>query len=68
MMELYSIICVPVFIDWEEIFWTSNESKREPEFHKSNVKQNEQSDSDDQHIQRGNDQNDDTTMIYLMTL
>ena len=29
---IYSIVCVPLFIDWEEIFWSNYDSERVPEF------------------------------------
>ena len=30
MMGVYTVVCVPLFIDWEEIFWSSRNTEGEP--------------------------------------
>ena len=32
MRGIYTIVCVPLFIDWEEVFWSSYDSEGGPQF------------------------------------
>ena len=55
MMGVYTVVCVPLFVDWEEIFWSSYDIEKEPEFQNAHGEQSEQANREDQHFQEGVD-------------